>query len=232
MGAAGVLAGAPGVLSPLSLIPQDAAMWLDATRGVALDGATTRVASWTSRAGSAVAFQSTTASMPVVSAMNGLPGVRFDGADDLLNVSNAITIGNAAAPSAATGNHSILAGSATTFLDLDFAPLRARLLHRTGGAILDEGSTARTAGQTVLVCAAYDRAAGAGALRGNRAQVGTAGGLAYPATTHSQDAIGGQGGGNDRYAGLLSEMVVYLRVLPASKIAQVEAYLQAKWGVA
>lgn len=214
------------------------ALWLDAARGVARDGATTRLTSWASRVGPSVASQATTALMPLVALMNGLPSVQFDGADDLLGVSNAATLANAStifavtAPSATTGNHSIFAGGATTFLDLDFAPLRVRLLHRTAGAILDEGSTPRAAGQAVLVCAAYDRAAGTASLRTNRVPVASAGGLAYPATTHAQDAIGGQGGGNDRYAGLLSEMIVYLRTLSATEITQVEAYLAAKWGTA
>lgn len=233
----------PGEASDAVPIPASGlALWLDAARGIALDGATARVTAWTSRAGSVVATQGTTAAMPTVSSMNGLPSLSFDGADDALAASAAPTLGDASTAfvvfqvPAGSGYRSMVGGSAAGGYELNLKPGNVlRLRASSGGDIVFTSSGAVPTAVPVQACVTLNRnggSNGSASIRVNRTVAVSTSGLAVAsAFSSATDRIGTTASG-DRMSGLVSEILLYGRVLSASEIARVEVYLQAKWGTA
>ena len=203
-------------------------LWLDATKGIGLDGATTRVASWASRVGSASATQATTSLMPVVSLMNGRASVRFDAADDTLVLSGAPTVG-----AASTALVAFAVGPETSYRGLVYGGTGSYGLQVTGDRrlklakwgvadLVETAVEAVSATLPTLACVTYDGSTAA--IRLNRA--GAAVAMATEGFTAATDHVGAY------LTGLVSEVLLYARVLSAAEIAQAEGYLATKWGTA
>ncbi len=225
--------------NPLPIPTAGLALWLDATRGLTLDGATSRVAAWASRVGTAVATQATTAAMPVVSTMNGLPSVAFDGADDTLVVTNPPTVGGGATTFLAfrlanTATYKTpLTGPGTAFKLTFHNDNNLRMAAADNSFDVGSGVPGDVASSvSTLLCTTYDRNGGSNgpwAFRLGRA-LRRSGTVSTPAFGAPTNRLGGTNG--DAFGGLLSEILVYQRVLSAAEIAGVEGYLAAKWGTA
>ena len=216
------------------------ALWLDALYGVATDGATTRVTGWSSRVGGLVAQQTTTAQMPVTSSMNRLPSVAFDGADDWMAIAGAPTIPDAStifvvSRVASVDVYKTLLGGASGAYELNVKNSGGvRVLAGGGADLITTLSGKVEGGVDTLETVSYVRSgagAASGAIRVNRQPIET-----YPAsgtvTPFSAPANRLGMGTGDRMAGLISEVLVYVRLLSDPEIATVERYLAAKWGTA
>lgn len=217
-------------------------LWLDAGRGVTLDGATARIASWTSRTGSLSASQGTTAAMPVfaANAINGRAAVVFDGADDTLRADGvADLLSGTAVPfswftverAASVGGNRValsMVGGATFHhaYNSDAHVVFSRANDAGVGAAAIDATGVATTNATVASYV-YD-GSGLTAWR-DGAPVAT-GGPAGGSFTATAFAIGAAANTSAFYAGAIGEALVYARALSSAERATVEAYLKAKWG--
>ena len=224
------------------------AMWLDAARGVTLDGGTSRVTGWASRAGGASATQATTAAMPllVAAALNGLPAVQFDGADDAL-AANAVAgglSGDARAITVFAVEKADSVSGARCVLGMGLASnLSGPLLYA-----LNNGNTKclwrkNDAGTAVLANGPGGTAttlSTVGSYRYDGSTVacwkdGTLAAIASPSAgtlTLDRLAIGAAANLSAYFQGLLGELIVYGRALSDAERVRVESFLKGKWGIA
>jgi hypothetical protein len=207
-------------------------LWLDATWGVGLDGASSRVAAWANRAGSDTASQATTALMPVLalSAQNGRNAIEFDGADDHLLLSSPL------APSPL----SIF----VTCLVTDLSAIRGFL--GAPGSTTSFGYRQDTSGKLNLTRQnAVDYLSTAGPATGVWAQIdvvwdgsiashflnGVANGTnAFSTAATASISLVGRCI-NSSMKGRIGEILYFSRALSLAERQQVRNYLIAKWGI-
>lgn len=211
--------------------------WLkaDAITGLA-DG--DAVASWADSSGNGnAAVQATVGVQPTyrLNAIGRLPAVRFDGVNDWLRAATPAAVGGITIfsvvhlPSAPVGTQYITdfnrPASYLAAMSLDTAVYNAQAwdtAFRTSTRPVQSGAHvwALRASAGGVVTAYSDGVAGTPAVVG-----------AFASPSGSQAAIGSiRGGPSNFLSGDLGEFIVYSRALTDAEMAQVQNYLQAKWG--
>ena len=214
-------------------------VWMDAASPstFTMDGGTSRVTSWASRVNSTSAVQATTAKMPllIAGAQNGLPGVRFDGADDGMlfgsfpaGLPNTGTIYAVVSGFDGTLTYRTIAGSnAWRFQSIDFQT-------PSGDGGLTYLPSAGVHQIDIVNTVAYSSSST------NTARIdGAVANSGYTATAAAVNAvtamslgydISGTGGAD--YSNLsIHEFLYYPVVHSAAEQSVVRAYLKAKWGL-
>lgn len=240
---------APDTISGLSL-------WFkaDAITGLA-DGA--GVSSWADSLGLSTASQATAAKQPTYRAgvLNGLPVIRFAGAQRMTLSGAALTFSNniagasvfvvasSTSTAAAVGQIILLSTGASTSLSRIYAQKSATLTWRAGGRRLD-ADAAESADAGTIVASRWDVTSFAHDYSGATYQGwlnGTAGavtssahGLGNTSATNSQAGVIGSDNSAtpiSYFSGDVAEILVYQRVLTAAERAQVHSYLQDRYAI-
>lgn len=239
-----VLGGGSAPFSPLSI--PGLALWLDASDSATLfqDSAGTTPATadndvvgrMNDKSGGGRHFtQATTPNKPILklATKSGRSVLRFDGTDDylqssvtnILNLASVVTLLAVAYPTSISVKaiFSQIGSSAVAYTNnASFA--------FEGGAILFSDSTAAPL-NTWRVFGVQRAGANAGETRLYVNGVQNDNGVAFPNRDTTYESQLGANGGVIPWAGDIAEALVYHAVLSSDELTQVNAYLNAKWGV-
>jgi len=231
-GADGGQGGEPGDVIPTSGL----VLWFDAERGIQSDG--DAVVNWINQAGNGIdATQLVTSYQPTLIESAGKPALEFDGIDDLLELpagfddfsaglsAFAVVVPNAVAcmPVFQLSN-----GPETDDISLQTDEnLQAEYEVLTAVA---ESASALQIGVPSQISALHQPPLAA-TLRVDGVSVGVNTSATLPQkVVRNLNAIGdGQYPGCQNWSGLIFEIILYDRALPAADLAQIEAYLREKW---
>jgi hypothetical protein len=217
------------------------ALWLDAKQitGVANGAA---LATWNDLSGAGHnATQTTLANRPTYqsTAMNGQPGIRFDGSNDYLAIAGSVVTGAQARTVFVVGQPTV--GGNKGFVDLGngSATGRAFMLSAEYGVRAASGNALFNQAATVGVPALYVVQLNGTTTTSLSAWVnGTALGIASAVSatidTTGSGAVGAYAANpaaSTNFAGDIAEVVVYNRVLSTSERQSLEQFLAGKYGV-
>lgn len=218
---------------PLLIQPSNLKLWLRADSLSA-----TPVASWQDKRGGAnpTFAQATGGLQPTWSAtaMNGRPGVTFDGIDDVLRSTDSIS-GSASDYTIFLAIDSNDTPTVDSFMFDTDPPLggeRLVLAHNRATDLYFSGvawvGTADVT-ETVPLVLSYSLTSGAGVVYKNG--VLAEGGLAYtPTSISTLVALGGwSGGAGSNFKGVIAEVIVYDLALSANKRVLIENYLRSRY---
>lgn len=193
------------------------------------------VSQWNDLSGnSRTCTQATSINMPIytTNVQGGLPGLSWDGANDILSVASAIThtdvtvvaitnqSNNAQAKIIVGGN------SANAFWFGTDSNEKLAMWIAAASNIVTAGS-ASPIGSGFVGVGQYSSAAASAILRSNAVDV--TGAVTPQTIAAASDRIGGRTGPSNWFLGYIHEVLVYTRLLSLAEIQTLEAYAKAKW---